>query len=201
MDPLLPPPLFPKPNKREKSRAQTPAAIGTDISRLSAQLLPDDCRFVDKSITKPKQVAVWATAASSSSGTHPPGHPPARSTSSCVRAQILFSNKLWVFPHPKKYQQPSASHFSGFFRACHPDPHMESHFCSGDDDNLQVAAQTTKWASGPSSSISQQSCSYFWADLFDYIRTSQPEQAPHSFILSSKIMHPSLPAIFFSCKF
>jgi hypothetical protein len=34
-----------------------------------------------------------------------------------------------------------------------------------------------------------------------YIRTSQPEQAPHSFILSSKIMHPSLPAIFFSCKF
>jgi len=98
------PPFFQNRTKEKKSRAPNPSSNPNQhfqtFCSVTAEMIAG---FVDKSITtEPKQVAVWATAASSSSGTHPPGHPPARSTSSCVRAQILFSNKLWFFPPSQK---------------------------------------------------------------------------------------------------
>lgn len=55
----------------------------------------------------------------------------------------------------------------------------------GDDDNLQVAAQATEWASGPSINSSQHSCSYFYA-RFILITYEPAKTGPSFFHISSK---------------
>jgi hypothetical protein len=155
--------------------------------------------FVDKSITtEPKQVAVWATAASSSNGTHPPGHPPAPTTTTIVRAQILFSNKLWFFPPiPKNINNPQPHIFLDSSGLAAVTPTWKVIFARKMMTICKLQHRPQNEHSGPS--ISQQSCSYFYMQIYliTYEPASRPEQAPHSFILSSKIMHPSLCRQFF----
>lgn len=100
-------------NKKRKKKAEHKA----QQSELTFPDFPlSYCRWLlvaDKSIKKPKQVAVWATASTRSGG--PPGHPQAY-----VSAFKFFSNKLWF--SRSKISTTLSLTFVDSSPACRPDP-------------------------------------------------------------------------------